>query len=201
MLFSRRDILRSGSGAFVLLVTGLPSCRVRGHAAGAIVCDPALCSGCGRCAITCSSLNLGGPSGVALVGPDPVLLEQGAYDLAAVTCHQCPEVVDASGRLTEPACVAVCPTGAARIAERGHPVYGNSRVRYVNADDCIGCGSCVAACPFDHPLIRDGRSHKCDGCIGTWDEPPCVDACPSSALTWQSPWSDTPPRPFPWEHA
>ncbi len=187
----------------MLVVVGLPGCaRHRGEAAGALVSDPALCSGCARCALTCSALNLGGPSGTsALVGPDAALVaaqEAGDIRTGAGGCRQCPEVEGRAG-LVEPLCVASCPTGAARIARGGHPDYGDSRVRYVEASECIGCGSCAASCPHDHPLLHEGRFHKCDWCLGRHEHPPCVDACPSSALVWVPAWTEDPPRPFPWE--
>jgi Fe-S-cluster-containing dehydrogenase component len=171
------------------------------YAQALILCDPALCAACGLCAITCSSLNAGGPSGSsALVSPDAAYQER-LFDNAgwyAATCRMCPEIVE-DGQMISPSCVASCPQGAAQIAAEGDAVYGDSRVRFIDPELCIGCGSCVDSCPHGHPLLEEGKARKCDLCLGRWDFPPCVDACPCSALVYVSPWSDEPPRPFDWE--
>ncbi len=201
---SRRAFLRGGAGGALVVVAGgrlLGGCVESGWARGVIVADPALCGACGRCAITCSALRGWAPGAArARVGPDASYQAHQFADAAwaAATCHMCPEI-DGDGGLAEPACVANCPVGAARIAEPGHAAYGDSRVRYVDTEDCIGCGTCVAVCPHDHPFLFHGTSSKCDLCLGEYDSPPCVEACPSSALVYLEVWSDRPPRPFPWE--
>jgi len=49
---------------------------------------------------------------------------------------------------------------------------------------CIGCMSCVFACPFGATLVDpdDGRILKCDLCAG---DPTCVKVCPTGALTYE----------------
>ena len=72
-----------------------------------------------------------------------------------------------------------CPTGAITKNDDGTVVR--------DAEACIGCSSCVNACPFGHPAIDEttGLSVKCDGCAA-WREagylPACVEACPYRAL-------------------
>lgn len=188
----------------MLVVAGgrvLGGCVESGWTRGVLVADPALCAACGRCAITCSALREGAPGAArARVGPDRIhqahQFEDAAW--AAATCHMCPEV-DGEEGLTEPACVANCPVGAAQIAAPGHEIYGDTRVRYVDPELCIGCGTCVSVCPHDHPFLFDGISHKCDLCLGVFESPPCVEACPSSALVYLEVWSERAPRPLPWE--
>lgn len=56
-----------------------------------------------------------------------------------------------------------------------------------NDDVCIGCKSCVIACPYEAPvLIPDlGIVRKCDACAATREEdgaPTCVAACGMRAL-------------------
>jgi Fe-S-cluster-containing dehydrogenase component len=169
---------------------------------GVILSDPALCGNCRRCALTCSSLNVGEPSDArALVSPDRHFQEMLFDDPGwfASTCHMCPDDSDGTAR-TSPACVANCPKGAAQIACDNHPIYGNSRVRFIDPELCIGCGICVAVCPHSHPLLDPaaGKSHKCDLCIGRQERPPCVDACPASALCYYRVWLPEISRPFPW---
>ena len=53
-------------------------------------------------------------------------------------------------------------------------------VAHVNEEICAACLTCVRACPFDIPVIRDGVAYieaaMCQGC-GT-----CVAACPAKAI-------------------
>jgi anaerobic dimethyl sulfoxide reductase subunit B (iron-sulfur subunit) len=182
---------------------GVVGCEASAPSWRMIVADPALCGGCRRCAITCSSLRFDAPGPArALVDSDRIYQREvfrGPYWHAA-TCHMCPEIY-VDGAMTEPTCVAVCPTGAAQIAPTGHPLYGDSRIRVIEVDHCIGCGRCVRSCPYEHPLLVDGRSRKCDLCLGRFDEPPCVEACPATALRLIDYYATEPPRPFPWEQS
>lgn len=116
----------------------------------------------------------------------------------AETCRMCPEAWDDDGRLSQPRCVAVCQHGAAQIARAGHPIYGDSRVRFIDESRCVACGACARHCPHSHPLRVDGRYRKCDLCIGQAETPPCVDACPASSLQVLDFWTDQAPRPWSW---
>lgn len=79
-----------------------------------------------------------------------------------------------------PACAAVCPTGAMHK----DPETG---LVSVDADKCIGCGYCHMACPYNAPKVDRvvGHSVKCDGCadrVAAGLKPICVGACPLRAL-------------------
>ena len=74
----------------------------------------------------------------------------------------------------EPDCVHACISGALYKAETGIVVH--------DASKCVGCWSCVLACPYD-AIIRDevhNKALKCDLCGGR--EPVCVEKCPNEAL-------------------
>ena len=57
----------------------------------------------------------------------------------------------------------------------------------INADKCVGCGYCVANCPFDVPKINKEthKSTKCDLCFDRIEEgmtPSCAKTCTADAL-------------------
>jgi anaerobic dimethyl sulfoxide reductase subunit B (iron-sulfur subunit) len=78
-----------------------------------------------------------------------------------------------------PPCETVCPTGAIRKL----PGYG---IVVVDPARCIGCHSCLTACPFGVPQYgTTGKMQKCDLCVDRIEagrEPACVATCPSGAL-------------------
>ena len=89
---------------------------------------------------------------------------------ASVSCMHC----------AEPACVDVCPVEAIRK----RPEDG---VVVVDRQKCIGCQTCLDACPFDVPQFgTDEKMQKCDMCVGEQASenkaPPCVATCPTEAL-------------------
>lgn len=53
-------------------------------------------------------------------------------------------------------------------------------------DECIACGSCELECPVE--AISEGDEYyvidpeKCVECVGHFDEPQCVEVCPSDAI-------------------
>ncbi|MBW2455519.1 MAG: 4Fe-4S binding protein [Deltaproteobacteria bacterium] len=191
----------TGSGLLLAVAGGIAGCGAD-ERRGVILSDPRLCGACARCAITCSSLNAGGPGvAQALVGPEPhyqahQFTDGGWY---AATCRMCP-VTNDDGHQVSPACITACEVGAAQIAPPGHPVFGDTQVRFIDQDRCIGCGSCTQACPFSHPLLEAGVARKCELCIGRWGAPPCVEACPSCALLYFADWRDAVPAIFPWQN-
>jgi anaerobic dimethyl sulfoxide reductase subunit B len=79
----------------------------------------------------------------------------------------------------DPACEAVCPTGA--ITKR--PEDG---IVVVDQTKCIGCHLCGMACPFGVPQYgKDGKMQKCELCLERMQaglQPACVWTCPASAI-------------------
>lgn len=85
----------------------------------------------------------------------------------------------------EPACLTACFVNAYTKTEEGAVIY--------DPDVCVGCRTCMIACPFSIPAFRyssafEPRIMKCIFCYDTRlenDRPPaCVEACPREALTF-----------------
>ncbi len=51
---------------------------------------------------------------------------------------------------------------------------------YVIGDNCIACGSCMAACPVEAISEGDIYSIDADTCISCGS---CAEACPSDAIS------------------
>jgi formate dehydrogenase iron-sulfur subunit len=80
---------------------------------------------------------------------------------------------------TDATCVKLCPAGA-----RVHLDYGAVGT---NNEKCIGCQSCVVACPFGKPRYSEeaNKVYKCNLCTDrVYNDlsPACVKACPTGAL-------------------
>ncbi len=122
---------------------------------------PKNCTGCRTCELACSMVKgLDGDLG----HPRIRIFPQGEGRNIQMTCLQC----------VEAACKTVCPSGALTRNEETGAIE-------VNADRCIGCALCEAACPFGHIYFEreSGLPLKCDLCGGT---PACGRFCPDKAL-------------------
>jgi dimethyl sulfoxide reductase iron-sulfur subunit len=158
-----------------------------------VTVDLKRCVGCQSCTISCKAEN-GTPPGVFWTWV--VEKEEGKYPFAytmymPMRCNHC----------NDPACVPVCPTGASHQREQDNLVL-------VDQDLCIGCHSCVVACPYQVRYIPEsdrgyygdkktpyeevsykkweaGTTQKCNLCAPRIDRglrPACVEACPTRAL-------------------
>ncbi len=81
---------------------------------------------------------------------------------------------------TDPGCLKACPSPGAIIQ------YENGIVDF-HQENCIGCGYCIAGCPFNIPRIskKDNRAYKCSLCsdrVAVGQEPACVKTCPTGAI-------------------
>jgi protein NrfC len=162
---------------------------------GFIQVDHSECAGCTSCMAACSLAHEG------KVNLSLARIQIIKNDLAPfpgdITMHQCHQCEDAP-------CVTACPTGALSVD------LDHGNVRRVDATKCVGCKTCIAACPFTpanlqfHPVTDPGiapssgtvhaKEHitqKCDLCTNTpfWSRTggiggnqACVAVCPAQAI-------------------
>ena len=131
-----------------------------------------VCIACGLCRVYCQTEHSDSKDIIKafkIETPHPlprVRVERKAEISFAVQCQQC----------EEPWCVYACLTGAMhRDPDSGTII--------VDAEKCVGCWTCVIACPYG-ALARDISSHmvaKCDLCPEQ-TTPVCVANCPNEAL-------------------
>jgi formate dehydrogenase iron-sulfur subunit len=84
----------------------------------------------------------------------------------------------------DPGCLKACPAPGAVVQ------YANGIVDF-HQEQCIGCGYCIAGCPFNVPRLsgKDAKVYKCTLCsdrVAVGLEPACVKACPTGALHFGS---------------
>lgn len=143
-----------------------------------VIADPRKCVGCKACMAACLVKHFV-PGDVPIARLNVVQLGDGMT--APIVCHHCENAP----------CAASCPTGA---------LYQDGDRVAVRLERCIGCRSCVIACPFgavdvveryDAEKLGDltvGASPramvvKCDRCADRPGGPACVEACTSFALS------------------
>lgn len=56
----------------------------------------------------------------------------------------------------------------------------------INASACTACGACEQECPNDAIFEKSGlfaiKADKCTECIGHFDDPQCIAACPADCV-------------------
>lgn len=149
-----------------------------------IIADPKKCIGCHTCEVACVVSHQEQETGIATVVKDEffprIHVLKGYTVSTAVVCRQCEDAP----------CANVCPNGA--ISRKDDLVY-------VDQSKCIGCKTCVIACPYGTmevisrqvdqqvtalstiPQYRS-EAHKCDLCHTREGGPACVEVCPTEAL-------------------
>lgn len=139
-----------------------------------------MCMGCKACQVACkdrSDLEVG------QLWRKVTEVEGGSYEedgnalrhnvfsfWTTMSCNHC----------ENPVCVEACPTGAMYEREEDGIVL-------VNKEECIGCGACAQACPYDAPVLieEEKKMGKCDFCVDLiiqGKDPVCVGSCPVRAL-------------------
>ena len=137
----------------------------------AFVIDQRKCIGCHACTVACKAEH-DVPIGVYRTWVK--YIEKGEFPNSRryFLVNRCNHCDDAP-------CVAICPTKALYKRKDGIVDFDSSR--------CIGCKSCMQACPYD-ALYIDPYSHtaaKCNYCAHRTEvglEPACVVVCPEQAI-------------------
>ena len=111
-----------------------------------------MCIGCRTCQVACKDKN---DLEVGYLFRRVESFEVGEFP-APATFHYS----GACNHCHTPACVEVCPAGATYINEEDGTVQHDDEA-------CIGCGYCIAGCPFDVPRLNpeDNRVYKCTLCV------------------------------------
>jgi len=135
------------------------------------VIDNRLCIGCHACTVACKSEH-DIPIGVNRTHVK--YIEKGIFPNSTreFSVHRCNHCADAP-------CVEICPTTALYTRTDGIVDFDNDR--------CIGCKSCMQACPYDALYIdpNTNTAAKCNYCAHRLDggyEPACVIVCPVEAI-------------------
>ena len=187
MTMQSQDIVRRSATSDLT-----PAARARDHKDEvAKLIDVSICIGCKACQVACSEWNdlrddVGENFGVydnprdlspqswTLMRFDEHVNEQGKLEwlIRKDGCMHC----------EDPGCLKACPQPGAIVQ------YANGIVDF-QSEHCIGCGYCVAGCPFNVPRIsqKDNKAYKCTLCsdrVAVGQEPACVKTCPTGAISF-----------------
>ncbi len=129
------------------------------------------CIGCHACTVACKSEHEV-PLGVNRTWVK--YIETGSFPnttrgFSVMRCNHCDDAP----------CMTICPTNALFRASNGVVDFDD--------DNCIGCKSCMNACPYDAIYINPetNTAHKCNFCNHRLEvglEPSCVIVCPTQAI-------------------
>jgi Fe-S-cluster-containing dehydrogenase component/formate-dependent nitrite reductase membrane component NrfD len=133
--------------------------------------DHRKCIGCHACTVACKSEN---EVPIGSYRTWVKYIEKGNYPdtqrfFSVLRCNHCQDAP----------CITICPTTALFKRENGVVDFDNSR--------CIGCKSCMQACPYDALYIdpNSNTAAKCNFCaprVETGMQPACEVVCPTQAI-------------------
>ena len=135
------------------------------------IIDNRKCIGCHACTTACKSEH---DVAVGVNRTYVKQVEKGEFPntrriFSVMRCNHC----------TDAPCVTICPVEALYTREDGIVDFDNNR--------CIGCKSCMQACPYDALYIdpKTNTAAKCNYCahrVEVGREPACVTVCPEHAI-------------------
>lgn len=133
--------------------------------------DHRTCIGCHACTVACKTEHQipVGQFRTWVKYVDSGTFPDSTRDFGVMRCNHC----------TDAPCIEICPTNALFKRDDGIVDF--------DSDLCIGCKSCMQACPYDAIYI-DEETHtaaKCNFCAHRIDnglEPACVTVCPTHSI-------------------
>jgi tetrathionate reductase subunit B len=146
--------------------------------------DVSICNGCYNCQIACKDEHVGNDwTPIAKPQPDTgqfwlKLHEFIRGTVPKVKMHYIPTLCN---HCDDAPCIKVCIVDEA-IYKRVDGLV------IIDPEKCSGCKLCVSSCPYGAIYFNNDLNiaQKCTGCAHLldegWQEPRCVDACPTSAL-------------------
>lgn len=139
------------------------------------------CIGCRTCTVSCKMENhvaddiqrihVLNDEGTTTLDTPSGMYPKVSFTWMPVPCQHC----------STPSCIDVCPVGATYKRDDG--------VVVVDKDTCIGCGSCVSACPYGARSLdpEANVADKCELCIHRLSngesKTMCQLCCPNRAIT------------------
>ena len=165
-----------------------PSVRVASEPVAKLI-DISKCIGCKACQVACMQWNdLRDEIGTTIgVYDNPIDLTDQSWTVMRFAEYENPDGrlewlirKDGCMHCEDPGCLKACPAPGAIVK------YANGIVDFVSSN-CIGCGYCIAGCPFNVPRIssKDNKAYKCSLCsdrVAVGQAPACVKTCPTGAL-------------------
>lgn len=149
-----------------------------------VIADSSKCIGCRSCEVACAASHKSKEAGLTVgtmetpIVPRLFLVKEEEF-VMPIQCRHCEDAP----------CANSCPIGAI-VQENGSIV--------VKENVCVGCKTCMIACPVGAidllPKFNEKKSgeigsesklvaYKCDLCKESGGIPACVKACPKEALT------------------
>jgi len=155
--------------------------------------DTSSCIGCKACEVACQEWNDLPPETTVQHGTYQTLPDTtpNFWNLIKFNEHETSDGgfqwlfrKDQCMHCADPGCLKACPAPGAIVQ------YNNGIVDF-QQDNCIGCGYCIAGCPFNVPKMskQTKKVYKCTLCVDRVSvglEPACIKACPTSCLVFGS---------------
>jgi len=165
-----------------------PAPGIRDLAAVCKLIDTSTCIGCKACEVACQEWNDLPPETTVQLGTYQTMpgLTPNFWNLIKFREYETDTGLhwlmrkDQCMHCADPGCLKACPAPGAIVQ------YSNGIVDF-QQENCIGCGYCIAGCPFDIPKFntKTKKVYKCTLCadrVSVGLEPACIKACPTSCL-------------------
>ena len=170
-----------------------------------VIADPSLCIGCRTCEVACAVSHQSGScsgtlereGGLHLAIEDGHLVSKDSYFQPRLK-------VIVGSKVTTPVLCRQCEDKPCAMACPNNAIVSEDGCVKVHQERCIGCKSCVVACPygamavvvkevapaadslFKRPQTK-AQALKCDLCRHREAGPACVEVCPTQALRLVTP--------------